>query len=45
MMGVGGCNELQFDGQLLSNINLDILDGACQTLELGTEVPVRYVSR
>ena len=36
-------NQLQFHGALLCNINLDIFDGACQALELATEVPVsRY---
>ena len=38
-------NQLQFHGALLCNINLDIFDGACQALELATEVPVNYVSR
>ena len=38
-------NQLQFHGALLCNINLDIFDGACQALELATEVPVSYGSR
>ena len=37
-------NQLQFHGALLCNINLDIFDGACQALELATEVPVSQIS-
>ena len=36
-------NQLQFHGALLCNINLDIFDGACQALELATEVPVSQI--